>query len=98
MNAVRSTVLFDCPFQGSIVSLLSSCFKGCWDGYGKDCQHCIRRAVLNETHTINDVRDWCRGNATELLVKPERVIVAKTTRVSEPFGAGSSCLGELCCE
>jgi hypothetical protein len=48
-----------------------SCYKGPWDGYGKDCQHCMRRANINETHTINESRGWCKTNATELLVKPQ---------------------------
>jgi len=49
------------------------CFKGPWDGYGKDCQHCMRRANINETHTIHESQQWCTVNATELLVKPTRV-------------------------
>ena len=53
--------------------LHSGCFKGCWDGYGKDCQHSIRRAVANETHVVNNVYDWFKTNATELLVKPTKV-------------------------
>ena len=60
------------------------CFKGCWDGYGKDCQHCIRRAVKNETHVVNTVQDWCKLNATELLIKP-----TKADAATENFAANS---------
>jgi len=54
----------------------TGCFKGCWDGYGKDCQHSIRRAVANETHVVNNVYDWFKTNATELLVKPTKAETA----------------------